>query len=114
MGSPPAVARSDEVRLMPLESSAPGNVAAPEGALAWTPGDGFIDDPEQLAAAVRGGVAAQLVEGGAVRGVEGVAPLSVVMRVERQLADAHAEIASLYERLRDTAEHAADRFTASR
>jgi hypothetical protein len=100
--------------MMAAGTGGPDDVDAPEGAIAWTPGDGFISDPDQLAAALRDGLAGRIVEAGVIRGVDGTAPLAALIRVERQLADAHDEIALVYERLLDTAEYATDRFAASR
>ena len=50
----------------------------------------------------------------ASRSVYGARRVHAELRMDRELADMRAEIASLYERLHDVAEFAADRFASRR
>jgi hypothetical protein len=99
---------------MSAASPGPNDVAAPPEALGWTARHGFITDADLLNAAVRTGIAVLDVDDGVVHVVDGNASLATVIRLDRDVAVLHAEVVSLYERLRDVSEYAADRFASRR
>jgi hypothetical protein len=99
----------------PFKSAAspePVQVPAPRGALGWSAARGFITDRHELNDAQAASEAVLDVEG-VVRDVEGNAPLAAVMRLDRDVAELASELASLHQRLLDTAEAAVDRLAAS-
>jgi hypothetical protein len=62
----------------------------------------------------RDGMAVLDVDDGVVHDVRGNASLATVIRVDRDVALLMAEVASLYERLRDVTEYAGERFASHR
>jgi hypothetical protein len=90
----------------------PDGVRAPEGAVAWTVRDGFVTSTDGLQAVRGEGQGVLDVEDGMVCGVDGSEPLAAVVRMDRDLTDARAEIDSLYRRLRDIVDYADDRLSS--
>jgi hypothetical protein len=89
----------------PLES-----VRAPQGAVGWTPRNGFIYEPVDLPTRVTDGDYVLVVsDDGFIRGVTAVttAPLVAVLRIE-------ADVTELIQALYDIAEHVAQRLTERR
>jgi hypothetical protein len=77
---------------MSAASPGPDDVAAPPEALGWTARHGFITDADTLDAAIRDGMEVLNVDDGAVRDVEGNAPLATAIRQDRDVALLMAEV----------------------
>jgi hypothetical protein len=83
------------------------DVRAPQGAVGWTPRDGWAFDVAELPTHVEDGDYVLTVSAdGLIRGLTAVttAPLIALLRVE-------ADVAELVEALRDVAEHSAQRLS---
>jgi hypothetical protein len=93
-----------------MSAVAPGpeDVPAPRAAVGWSARDGFVSDAARLDAVRGQGAVALMVHAGMVRDVFGDAPLTAVIRLDREVAALAGEVESLHTRLLDVFESALD------